>query len=467
MTQSSTQPTAQARKLFNRALALHEIGDLEGAEQIYLDVIDLNYAVAEILPLLAGIASERGNINSAKSYWQELLRLTPDHLLGQMELGYIFANSGHRDEAIQHFRNAMRICPDNPVVLNNLAVTLYDAQQLHESLAVFEKLAVIQPENFLVQHQIKRLTSAIVPFWHVPMMNDHRRNDAFEAAIVKALAKHENDAQILDIGTGSGLLSMFAARAGATNIVTCEMVSTLATAAEKIIATNGFADHITVHNKTSNDLIIGNDIPVKADILVSEILSSDLLAENVLGTFEDAHARLLNKNATIIPQAASAIGCLVESEVLSQYCFVQNVSGFDVSAFAPLAPQRLPVHGSMTDWQRLSPDVNLLTIDLKQPHHPHAMAGIEIPVTKSGRCAGVVQWLKIDLIEDVTFENHPDEYSDGGWLQIFHPFPSPITVQAGSKLQMVAGHDRSSLILMPVLESSQELETGKRIDKVA
>jgi len=34
-------------------------------------------------------------------------------------------------------------------------------------------------------------------------------------------------------------------------------------------------------------------------------LSSDLLAENILTTFEDAHARLLRPGAAIIPRAAT------------------------------------------------------------------------------------------------------------------------------------------------------------------
>ena len=45
-----------------------------------------------------------------------------------------------------------------------------------------------------------------------------------------------------------------------------------------------------------------------AQILVSEILSSDLLTEKVLDTFEDAHRRLLAPDALVIPRAATAMG---------------------------------------------------------------------------------------------------------------------------------------------------------------
>jgi predicted RNA methylase len=61
-----------------------------------------------------------------------------------------------------------------------------------------------------------------------------------------------------------------------------------------------------VINKASSDLTVGNDLEGRADILVSEIISSDLLAENVLDTFQDAHLRLLREGATVVPRAATA-----------------------------------------------------------------------------------------------------------------------------------------------------------------
>lgn len=127
---------------------------------------------------------------------------------------------------------------------------------------------------------------------------------------------------------------------------------------------------------------------------------------------------------------------------------MSDVSGFDVSAFAPLAANRLPIHGTMTDWKRLSADIELQTIDLTHPKHREEIRVIEIPVTADGTAAGIVQWMKIDLADGIEFANHPDDYSDGGWLQVLHPFAKPVAVKAGSLFRVVAGHDRSSLILM-------------------
>lgn len=442
------QDFSKAREFLDEAMKFHASGDLDRAEQYYVEVLKQSYRIPDILPLLAGVVGALGKYEAAIAYWSDLLRIRPDHQVALLEKGALHLKVGQAAEAVSCFEAATLISPDNMLALNNLAVALTQANRQHDALEKFRALVHHQPSNVLAQHQLRRLTSRIVPFWHIPMLNDVPRNDAFEAAIAKAIADRGPDVQILDIGTGSGLLSMMAARAGAKHVVTCEVVPVIAETARKVVEQNGLSDRIVVVNKSSSELVVGMDMDCRADILVSEILSSDLLAEDVLETFEDAHKRLINADAIVIPRGATAVGCLVESEILSKYAFVHEVSGFDVSAFSPLAPNKLPIHGTMTEWKRLSYDIDLQTIDLTVPIHGGEYRVIDIPVISDGMAAGIVQWLKIDLAEGIDFTNHPDDYSDGGWLQVLHPFPAPISVTQGSTFKVVVGHDRSSLIVM-------------------
>jgi tetratricopeptide (TPR) repeat protein len=371
-----------------------------------------------------------------------------------IEKGSLLHRLGKTEEAIAHFDAARRIAPDHELVLTNLAVTLADSGERHEAVVAFRKILQLNPENEYVRHQLRRLISIIVPFWHARMLNDTPRNDAFERAIQAAVAREGRHARILDIGAGSGLLSMMAARAGAANIVACERVPIIAEAAERIVALNGLDRAIRVISKASNDLAVGKDLEGPADILVSEIISSDLLAENVLDTFQDAHLRLLRKGATIIPRAATAVGCLVESEVLDKYAAVNVVSGFDASPFAELAPSRLLIHGIMTSWRRLSDDFDLVRIDLTESKHQAVIQERAVTVREDGQAVGVVQWINLDLADGVSFANHPDQYFDGGWLQVLHTFPKPIRVVRGQELDLTVGHDRISLIVLPSSQSS-------------
>ena len=441
---------ALARALLHEAMELQAAGNLAAAEERYRLVIDHDYRTAEVLPILAGILGLRGANEEALELWDTLLAIDPDHAVAHHEKGLIYSRTGRPDLAITAMQAACAADPANPVAANNLAVMLSDAGRKIEALDQFRRAQALQPGNIHIEHQIRRLSAEMVPFWHIPMLNDVRRNDAFEAAIIAALNETGPDARVLDIGTGSGLLSMMAARAGAQSVTACEMVPIIADMARQIIADNGYSDSITVHTAPSTELKVGEHLDERADILVSEILSSDLLTEHVIDTFEDAHARLLKPDAIVIPRAASAIGCLVESQVLADYVFVDQVSGFDISRFGALASPKLPIHGTMTDWKRLSDDVELVHIDLTRTQHQSDLHLLQINVLEDGIATGIVQWMHVDLAEGISFDNHPDGYTDGGWLQVLHNFPEPVAVRAGDVLNVAVGHDRVTLIVRPL-----------------
>ncbi|MFM9829291.1 MAG: tetratricopeptide repeat protein [Sphingomonas sp.] len=442
--------TTTARILLHEAMTLQEAGNLAEAEPRYRAVIALGYRAVEVLPVLAGIVAKRGAVDEAIDLWSALLAIIIDDPAALHEKALLLGKLGRFDAAIECLEQACRTDPDNAVAANNLGVMLSNAGRKREARAEFQRALTLSPDNIAVRHQLRRLNAEQVPFWHVPMMNDARRNDAFEAAIKAVVANAGPHARVLDIGTGSGLLSMMAARAGAKSVVACEMVPVIAEMAQRIVTENGYADRITIFDRLSSELSVGVELDARADILVSEILSSDLLTEHVLDTFEDARARLLTADAAIIPRAASAIGCLVESDVLANYVFVDQVSGFDLSSFGELATQKLPIHGTMTNWRRLSADVELVRIDLAAAHTPSDLQLLRLPVLADGTATGIVQWMHVDLAEGISFDNHPDGYSDGGWLQVLHNFPAPIQVRAGDTLNLAVGHDRVTLIIQPL-----------------
>ncbi|WP_431202173.1 tetratricopeptide repeat protein [Bradyrhizobium betae] len=447
--QATGEHVNSARLSLERAMQLHVDGHWECAEQHYLQVLLEDYRSTDVLPLLASVVAKRGDIDLAVHYWDRLLSIQPFHLNALAAKGGLLYKTGRLTEALSCFEIATGLAPDDALIRNNLAVALADSGRKDEAIIEFGHVLRLQPDNVNAYHQMRRLSSAIVPFWHIPMMNDTRRNDCFERAIRRALATRGSSAQILDIGTGSGLLSMMAAREGATNIVSCETVPTIARVAQEIVAENGYGEQIKVIGKSSTALSVGRDIPAKADIMISEILSSDLLAEDVLSTFEDARRRLIAEDAIVIPKAASAMGCLVASETLAAYSHVRMASGFNVARFNSLAPLRLPIHGTMTEWSRLSNDFEIASLDLTSAAHEPELRAVSIPVITSGTAVGVVQWMQVDLIDDIVFTNHPDGYHDGGWLQVLHVLPKPMPVEAGSVVDFLLGHDRSTLIVLP------------------
>ena len=135
------------------------------------------------------------------------------------------------------------------------------------------------------------ITSEVVP-WHFPMMNDNVRNDAYENALKAAL---RSGGTVLDIGSGSGLLAMMAARHGATQITTCEVVSMVAEKAKIIIERNGFKEKIQI---SSQGIFLAASNPGSMDSLIQFSKANEIpIAFVCLGPIlKDNFMKALNSN---------------------------------------------------------------------------------------------------------------------------------------------------------------------------
>ena len=86
------------------------------------------------------------------------------------------------------------------------------------------------------------------------MLHDQPRNSLYRQGIESTV---EEDDFVLDIGCGSGLLSMLAARTSAQHIFAAELDPVLASTAARIIESNGMEDRISIVKKMSTDLVVG------------------------------------------------------------------------------------------------------------------------------------------------------------------------------------------------------------------
>lgn len=125
------------------------------------------------------------------------------------------------------------------------------------------------------------------------MLNDKLRTDYFIGGINEIVK--EGDV-VLDIGTGTGVLAIAAARAGARKVYAIE-ASGIADVAQEIIEKAGVGDKVEIIRGWSTNVTI----PEKANVLVSEMLGNDPLGESILNIFKDARERLLKEDAVVLP----------------------------------------------------------------------------------------------------------------------------------------------------------------------
>jgi type II protein arginine methyltransferase len=280
-----------------------------------------------------------------------------------------------------------------------------------------------------------QLLSDSVPRWHFNLLRDTARNQAYEDAIRRAVTP---GCLVLEIGTGSGILAMMAARAGA-RVVTCEADPSVAAAARAVIAANGYADRVTVINKHSTAVDPAADLPELADILVSEIVSNDLLSEYVLPAHADAVARLLKPGAPVIPARGRVRVALAEDRLWEQ-ARAGTVSGFDLSPFNRIGhPSRQIAVGSPRLTLRSEP-ADIFDFDFAaSPAPADASTHRDLRAT-GGPVNGIVQWIALDFDDQGTYENPPLAGSQSSWALLFWPFAAPMETVAGDIITAGASH---------------------------
>lgn len=134
---------------------------------------------------------------------------------------------------------------------------------------------------------------------HRAMLRDHPRNEAYRQALLAHIKPHH---VVLDVGAGSGILSMFAAQAGAARVYAVERTS-IAHLARRLIAKNNFANCIHV---IESDIEIAV-LPEKVDVIVSEWLGTIGVDENLLAAVTTARNRWLKPGGVMLPEKVTAM----------------------------------------------------------------------------------------------------------------------------------------------------------------
>ncbi|KAM0790111.1 hypothetical protein ACM66B_005437 [Microbotryomycetes sp. NB124-2] len=160
---------------------------------------------------------------------------------------------------------------------------------------------------------------------HEIMLKDKVRTDSYRDFILNNPGIFK-DAVVLDVGCGSGILSMFAAQCGAKKVYAVD-ASAVAFKAERNIKANGFADVIQVVKGKVENI----ELPEKADVIVSEWMGYFLLYECMLDSVLHARDRFLKPTGIMAPSQTSIMLSLFgggESLIADRIDFWNNVYGF-------------------------------------------------------------------------------------------------------------------------------------------
>jgi len=426
----------------NLGNALLKLDQVKPAEACFREAIklapELNNAINNL-----GVALKReGELDKALACFRQAVLRAPDYLDAHYNLGDVYNQMDDQAAAERHFRRALEIDPGCAPAHCGLAQCLTEQNRNAEALAILKVAAERLPEDEDVQFALRLAMSGMIPAWHIPMINDDERNAAYERALHRAVTP---DSLVLEIGTGSGLVAMMAARAGAKHVVTCEAVPILAKVAKETVARNGLADRITVLSKRSTQVKLGEDLPEKADIFVSELINIGMLAPNMLPIIQHARANLVKTDARIIPEAAVVWGVLMQCDHLANINPVESIAGFDMGAFDIFrSPGYAQIDLGADPHRVLSGRIRVLDFDFRKAMKTEDLRPLAITATRAGTCHGICFWFDLILDAETTYRSESRSRTNH-WKQAIHFFPEPVAVQEGDRLDVAAGYDNTRI----------------------
>lgn len=238
---------------------------------------------------------------------------------------------------------------------------------------------------------------------HHLMLRDRPRSEAYRKAIEGNKEAFQGKV-VLDVGTGTGLLAMFAARAGAKKVYAVEG-SNMANVAQLLVEKNGFADRIQVIKGRMEEV----ELPEKVDIIVSEWMGFYLLHESMLDSVLYARDKWLNEGGLVFPSRSRIFLAPVnlDSYYEEHVTFWEDVYGLDYSALLPAVKAQLmaqpEIQITVEKEQLLShpllvKDIDCLSVSPQQLRS--IKRNFELPILRDDTMHGFCVWF------DVTFDPH-------------------------------------------------------------
>jgi len=169
---------------------------------------------------------------------------------------------------------------------------------------------------------------------HAVMIQDKVRTSTYASFILTNPCVFR-DAVVLDVGCGTGILSLLAARGGAKRVIAVD-ASDIVEKAEKIVKANGFENVITVIQGKVEDITLPDGI-THVDIIISEWMGYALLYESMLDSVLRARDRFLRHEGGVMApsQCQMMLGLCEGSQIYKERIeFWNDVYGFDMSTMA-------------------------------------------------------------------------------------------------------------------------------------
>jgi protein arginine N-methyltransferase 1 len=260
------------------------------------------------------------------------------------------------------------------------------------------------------------------------MIVDAVRLDAY----AEALRRHvKPDCVVVDIGAGTGILSLLACKLGARRVYAIEPSD----AAALILETsrdNGCGELITVLQQRSTEV----ELPERADVIVSDLRGVLPPFHRHFTDIADARARLLGDNGVLIPRADRIFAAVVSAPAV----FEERRKPWTSDPYGLVL--RAALRHVDNSWQKfraepdalLSPPIEWAHIDYRKVEGARIRGHGTLHISKDGDAHGLLAWFDAELSTGIGFSNHPRAPRAIYGQALFH-WPQAVALRAGDQVE--------------------------------
>ncbi|KAI8430357.1 hypothetical protein MSG28_000652, partial [Choristoneura fumiferana] len=291
----------------------------------------------------------------------------------------------------------------------------------------FQKALNVDSGFVDAEKNLNSVKNLLVERWHFRMLNDRFRNEAYHAAIVETVIPGKDS--VLDMGTGTGLLAMYANECTPLATTGCEGSDIMAKLAETIMQENLVQDVVIVNKMSTN--MDCKEIGGRRSLLVTEMFDSGLLGEQVLQSLSHAWNNLIAHSGRVIPCSAEFFVVAAKCDRLNMKYQLQhsakellNIPGLTVHTLTFGETYDCEDVHLFKDIKYMTDTQSLLKInynsydDIKGKLQGNEPLDIKWTVKEGGEINIVVGWFNLHLTENIMITTNPTSDSRANaWQQ--------------------------------------------------
>lgn len=261
--------------------------------------------------------------------------------------------------------------------------------------------------------------------------------DAHARSIARAVKPGD---VVLDLGSGTGVFSLLAVRAGAKHVYAVDTNPAIWLIPE-LAAENGAAGKITIHHGSSLEF----EPPEKVDVIIADMRGTSPLHGGQTSALRDARTRWLKPGGIMIPARDRLFVEVVESEYLAGR-LARGWESFERLGLSATAARASVLNAVYNDSacpllasDGLTTAAEWATLDYASYDGSVLDGTVELAVTRGGTANGLAVWFEANLLDDITYRTAP------GWSlaysRVYLPLLEPVRVEAGERARVTVRAD--------------------------